>query len=221
MPFDPKQPRDAQGRWTKKAAGGLVGTTLLAGLMASAGGGGTTESVGATLDTAAGQRGTLVKSTRSSRNAAKKGNEREAWDRMALKKVRNEVKRDLECAAQSYGEVQDFFLHHPCRKLQQRLFPLADDDGNVITVSVMWVTMPSRSDATKLKRVEDRYGTGDVTPVGTQLLGFGDFRFTGQHYESRQAGSQLVITETEALQGHPSGSVLDDVASIANLLPPP
>lgn len=85
----------------------------------------------------------------------------------------------------------------------------------------MWVTMPSRSEATKLKRVEDACGTGDVTPVGTQLLGLGGVRFTGKHYESRLAGSQLVITETEPLQGQPSDSVLDDVASIANLLPPP
>lgn len=190
--------------------------------MASGGGGGTAGSVGTTLDSAAGQRVTQVKSTRSSRNAAKKGNEREAWDRMALRKVRNEIQRgDLHCAAQSYGEVQEFFLRHPCEKLQQRLFPLADDRGNVIAVSIMWVTMPSRADATKLKRVEDTYGTGDVAPVGTQLLGLGDVRFTGRHYASRRTGSQLVITETEPLRGQPSDSVLDDVAAIANLLPAP
>lgn len=190
--------------------------------MASGGGGGTAGSVGTTLDSAAGQRVTQVKSTRSSRNAAKKGNEREAWDRMALRKVRNEIQRgDLHCAAQSYGEVQEFFLRHPCEKLQQRLFPLADDRGNVIAVSIMWVTMPSRADATELKRVEDTYGTGDVAPVGTQLLGLGDVRFTGRHYASRRTGSQLVITETEPLRGQPSDSVLDDVAAIANLLPAP
>lgn len=188
--------------------------------MVAAGGGGTTSSVGAALDTA-GQRAVHAKTMRKSQNAAKRGNERKAWERMGLKRVRNEVKRDLQCPAQSYGEVQEYFLRHPCKKLQQRLFVLADPEGNVIAVSLMWVTMSSRTDASGLKTVEDTYGTGDVTPVGTQLLGFGDFRFTGKHYESRQKGSQLVITETEPVRGHPSDSVLDDVATIANLLPAP
>ena len=101
MPGNPNQPRDAQGKWRKTAAGGVVGTTLLAGLMASGGGGGTAGSVGTTLDSAAGQRVTQVKSTRSSRNAAKKGNEREAWDRMALRKIRNEIQQATFTAPRS------------------------------------------------------------------------------------------------------------------------
>lgn len=44
-----------------------------------------------------------------------------------LRKIRNEIQHgDLHCAAQSYGEVQASFLRHPCKRLQQRLFPLAD-----------------------------------------------------------------------------------------------
>lgn len=220
MPGNPDQPRDSKGRWTKTASG-TVGAAVVAGLMVAAGGGGTTASVGTSLETAAGQRVTQAKTTRSSRNAARKGNEREAWDRMGLRRLRQEVKRDLPCVAQSYGEVQQYFLRHPCKKLQQRLFPVADAEGNVIAVSVMWVKMPSRSDVAGLKRVEDEYGSGDVIPVGTQLLGFGDFRFTGEHYDSESNGSVLTIAETEPVSGNPSDALLDGVASVVVVLPPP
>ncbi|TDC86619.1 hypothetical protein E1161_26905 [Saccharopolyspora aridisoli] len=164
---------------------------------------------------------TQAKNTRNGRNAARKGNEREAWDRMGLRRVRDDVRRDLECAVQSYGEVQQYFLRHPCKRLQQRLIPLADAEGNVIVVSVMWASMRSRSDAAGLKRVEDEYGTGDVIPVGTQLLEFGGIRFTAQHYDSDQKGSMLVIAEAEPVRGNPSDELLDGAASVAVLFPRP
>ncbi|MDI2031376.1 hypothetical protein QFW96_22295 [Saccharopolyspora sp. TS4A08] len=193
----------------------------MAGLMFSTGGGGTTASVGTSVESAAGQRAVQAKNTSNGRNAARKGNEREAWKRMGLRRIKNEVRRDLSCVAQSYGEVQEYFLSHPCKKLQQKLFPVADAEGNVIAVSVMWVRMPSRATASGLKRVEDEYGTGDVTPVGTQLLGFGGFRFTGEHYDSDQDGTLLTIAETEPVSGHPTDTLLDGVASVAVALPPP
>lgn len=220
MPFNPNQPRDKDGKWTKGTTG-VVGTALVAGLVMTASGGGTAATVGTSAESAAAQRATQSKNTRSSQNAAKRGNEREVWDRMRLKKLKNEVNRDLPCVAQSYGEVQEFFLRHPCKKLRQRLFPLADAEGNLIAVSVMWVTMPSRSDAAGLKRIEDEYGTGDVIPVETQLLGYGGLRFTGKHYDSRQSGTQLVIAETEPTQGNPSSETLDDIASVVKYLPAP
>lgn len=233
MAYDPNQPRDSKGRWTNKAVGGAVGAALLAGLMTAAGGGGATASLGSALDTAASRSATESKgasntksktrsrSTSKSRDAAKRGNETEAWKRMGLKKLRQEVKRILQCPAQSYGQVQEFFVEHPCDKLHQRLFPLEDGHGNVLAVSVMWVTMPSSDEAAELKKVEDVHGTGDVMPVGTQALGFGDFHFTGKHYESRRNGSLVVIAETEAVSGHPSEQLLDGVATVADVLPPP
>lgn len=214
------QPRDSKGRWTKITSG-TAGAAVVTSLVMSAGGGGTTASVGTSAESAAGQRVTQVKNTRSSRNAARKGNEAEAWKRMGLRRLRQEVRRDLSCVAQSYGEVQQYFLQHPCKKLQQRLFPVADGRGNVIAVSVMWVRMPSRTTASGLKRVEDEYGTGDVIPVGTQGLGFGGFRFTGKHYDSDQDGTLLTIAEAEPVGGSPTETLLDGVASIATALPPP
>lgn len=220
MPGNPDQPRGKDGRWIKGSSG-IAGTALVAGLVMSAGGGGTAATVGTSAESAAVQRATQAKNTRSSQNAAKKGDEGKAWSRMRLKKLKKEVNRDLPCVAQSYGEVQEFFLRHPCKKMQQRLFPLTDPEGNVIAVSIMWVSMPSRSDAARLKRIEDKYGTGDVIPVATQLLGYGGLRFTGKHYDSRQDGSRLVIVETEPAKGNPSNEFLNDIASVAKYFPAP
>lgn len=220
MPHDPDQPRDERGRWTNKAAGGVIGAALVAGLMAAAGGGDTAASVGAALDAAQSQ-GAADAETAKSRQAAKQGNEAEAWQRMALKKLRKDVERDLRCVVQSYGQVQQLFLSHPCDQLHQRLFALGDARGDAIVVSIMWVKMPSSGDATQLKDLEDTYGSGDVRPFGSELLDLGGVHFTGKHYASRQDGSLVVIAETEPVRGHPSDQLLKEIATVADVLPPP
>lgn len=217
MPYDPNQPRGSDGRWIK--SGGVFGAALLAGLMTAAGGGDLTSSVGAGLDTAVSQ-STVDAETASSREAAKSGDETEAWRRMTVKEIKRDVRRELRCSVQSYGQVQQFFLRHPCDKLDQLLFAVSDSQGDVIVGSVMWVKMPSTAGAAQLTQVEDTYGTGDVTPFGTEVLELGGFRFTGKHYKSRSDGSLVVIAETEPLRGRPSNTLLKEVATVAAVLPP-
>jgi hypothetical protein len=226
MPGDPNQPRDSRGRWTKgKAAGGVLGLALLASLMSAAGGGDAVTSIGAGLDAAASQtavdQSVVDEDTASSRKAATKGDETDAWQRIALKKLKQQVKRELRCAVQSFGQVQQFFIQHPCDRLQQYLFPLIDTHGDIIVCSVMWVTLSSDTTATEFERLEDTYGTGDVTPFGTELLQLGGIHFTGKHYRSRPDGKLVVIAETEPARGQPSNLLLQEVATIADVLPPP
>lgn len=187
--------------------------------MAAANGADVTTSVGTALDTAASQ-SSVDAETASSRDAAKKGNEKEAWQRMALREIDRQVKNGLRCAVQSFGQVQQFFVNHPCKKLDQVVYALEDTNDNVIIGTVMWVTMPSAGEAEQLQRVEDTYGTGDVTPFTSEILGLGGVKFTGQHYRSRLDGSLLVISETEPLRGQPSNQLLLDVATVADVLPP-
>lgn len=220
MAYDPDQPRDRDGKWTRgKTAGGVLAAGLLAGSMTAVGGGGAVTSVGAGLDAAASQRAAEAETT-SSQRAAKNGNETEAWQRMALKEIRKDVRRELRCAVQSFGQVQQFFLHHPCDKLDQLLFAVGDAKGNVIVGSVMWVKMPTPVLAEQFRGIEDTYGVGDVTPFGTEILGFGGVRFTGKHYQSRSDGALVVIAETEPLRGQPSDTLLKEVAVVADVLPP-
>jgi hypothetical protein len=73
---------------------------------------------------------------------------------MALHEIKNDMKRKLRCAVQSYGQVQQFFLSHPCRKLDQLLFAVSDTDGNIIAGSVMWVRIPSSTIAAQFKHLD-------------------------------------------------------------------
>ncbi|WP_409463169.1 hypothetical protein [Amycolatopsis sp. GA6-003] len=218
MPFDPNQPRGPDGKWIK--TGGVFAAAALATAVAAASGGDAVTSVGAGLD-AATTKSVSDTDMANSKKAARKGNRAEAWQRLALKEARKKIEKDLRCAVQSYGQVQQFFLRHPCKKLDQLLFVVQDSTGNTIAGSVSWVTMPSAESAAQLRTLEDTYGSGDVTPFGTEILEANGFRFTGKHYRSRLDGKLVVIAETDPITGHPSDAFLKQVADVADVLPPP
>jgi hypothetical protein len=210
----------------KTAAGTVVAAAVLAGLMAAANGGDATASVGAALDAAVSQHAAadpdpVDAETSSGEQAARRGDEKQAWQRLALKEIKKEVETRLRCPVQSYGQVRDYFLRTPCDSLRETLFALVDARGDITVVTVAWVRMSSEDDASGLKAVEDTYGTGDVTPFATEVLELGRFRLTGRHYASRQDGSLVVVSEAEPLRGHPSATVLADAPKVAAALPPP
>jgi hypothetical protein len=187
--------------------------------MTAAGGGGATASVGAALDSAT-SAGAEAETT-SGEDAARKGDDTEAWQRMAMKELKKAIKQRLRCGLQSTKQVQQFFLRTPCKSLDELLFALEDSQGNVIVVSVAWAKMSSGDDATQLKTLEDTYGTGDITPIATQVLELGGIHFTGAHYASRQDDSLVVVSEAEPVRGHPSTALLNDAPKVAAVLPPP
>ncbi|WP_344855611.1 hypothetical protein [Amycolatopsis ultiminotia] len=218
VPFDPNQPRGPDGKWIK--TGGVFTAAVLATVVAAASGGDVVTSAGAGLDTAT-TKSVSDADTANSKKAARNGDRAKAWRRLALKEVGKEIKKDLRCAVQSFGQVQQYFLRHPCQKLDQLLFVVQDRNGNTIAGSVTWVKMPSAESAAQLRRLEDTYGSGDVTPFGTAVLEAGGFRFTGKHYRSRLDGKLAVIAETDPIKGRPSDAFLKQVADVADVLPPP
>jgi hypothetical protein len=228
----PDQPRGSDGKWIpRKSIGVVIGAGLLAALMSAAGGGDAVTSVGAGLDAAsseaaadegaAADQSTVDRDTASSRKDAARGDDVDAWEKLAVKQIKKEITKDLRCAVQSFGAVQQFFLKNPCDKLNQRLYALVDIHGNILVGSVMWVTMSSEETATEFKKLEDVYGTGDVTPFGTEALELGGIHFTGKHYRSRRDGSMVVISETEPVHGQPSSLLLQEAATVADVFPPP
>ncbi|GAB2993601.1 hypothetical protein LWP59_32610 [Amycolatopsis acidiphila] len=212
------QPGDKRGRWTK--SGGLLGAGLLAGLVAFAAGGDIVSSVGAGLDTATGSEGSSAVKARRGQQEARQGHDAEALGRLGLKEIKRDSRRELRCAVQSHGRVQQYFLQHPCDSLDQLLFAASDARGNVLVGSVVWVKMPSNTTAAQLKRIEDTFGSGDVTPFGTEVLGLGGIRFTGTHYRARLDGPLVVIAETEPVRGRPPEVLLNEVAAVTDVLPP-
>jgi hypothetical protein len=214
----------AGGGSDKGTSSNVVVGTVAAIAIASAGGG-----VGAGVGAVSGSSsGTVAESVAGRNIAAKKANGKksasrgkadEAWERMGMRGVRKKVQRNLPCVVNSFGQVREFFLRTPCKALDRALFAVDDGRGDLVVVSVAWVSFRTRAAAERFKDLDDTYGTGNITPLGGALLGLADVRFTGQHYQSRRAGTMIVIAEAEPLDGTQEDIVLDTVAEVAMLLP--
>jgi len=204
--------------------GGFVVAAVLTVAVAAAGGGvGGTSVVGSSAGQAVGTTsGKSISAQKvEAKKAARRGDADEAWRRLGMRTLKKAVKQDLECVANSFGQVREFFARTPCKSLDRVLFGLGDDQGNSVVVSVAWVGFYTRGDARDFKRLDDVHGTGNVTPLASALLGLADISFTGHHYESRPDGKTTIIAEAEPATGQISDEVLDAVADVAVLLPRP
>ncbi|WP_424189625.1 hypothetical protein ACOBQX_13390 [Actinokineospora sp. G85] len=193
------QPRDPKtGQWVAKG-GGIAAAGALA--VAMYGSGGTAATGGAA---AAGEAAGAADSVSvAARNSARKTKSDKEWKRLRLRTVKQAVENAVDCAANSYGDITDYFLQNPCRSLDRTLITLADPNGATFVVSVSWVRMRARSDVAPLKREIDRDGTGSIAPLGWSLLKARGVRFTGVPFRSRVDGDTLVIAEGAVVSGTP------------------
>lgn len=206
------QPRGPDGRWIKYkyGAGALVTTGVVVAATNGIGGGAATS-----LDSAASQ---ALKGKSSSKKSAQKGRHSEAWQRLGWRGLKKQAKRELKCGPHSFGEVQRFLLRHPCADLDRMLVTVDDGAGNTIDVSVAWVKMPKAGEASDLKRLIDKDGTGNVLLFGEAPPGS---RFTGENYDSRLAKKLVVIAEAAPATGRPSETTLETAVEVAVEFPAP
>jgi hypothetical protein len=109
-------------------------------------------------------------------------------------KVREQgVEVDSDCAAHSYGQVQDFFRAHPCTELFRALLEVRGG-GATALIAVAWVDMPDAGQASALKALVDRPATGNVTELSRER---GGQRFTGEYYRSHLEGTTVVNVQAE------------------------
>jgi hypothetical protein len=216
----------------KGTANGAVVAAMATGLLAALGtggasslttldSGGASSAVGTALDSSIDSAITkpLQDEIAAADRDAKKGDLNAAWRRLALKEIRNKVEDDIRCGLRSHGAVQSFLLRTACTSLVRTLVLREDEAGNQMLVSVAWVTMPSSADASHLKEIEDRPGSGDISPIAAPLLGLAAVRFTGYHYHAELDDKTLVIAEAEPVRGHSSSAVLDAAADVAAQTP--
>lgn len=212
--FHPTGPKPKKGEAIAVAV--LLASALVASggvaLSAATAGGGAVESV-------IGQ--SIQARITSSSNAARRGQYREAWRRMGLRAISREIRRELQCAVHSYGQVQQFFLRTPCRSLQRTLLVIGDADGDTAVVSIAWVRMHNASRAARLQQLVDTDGTGNISPIASAVLEARGVQFTGEHYASRRTGSLVVIAEAAPGSGQPNIEMLDGAAQVAVVFPPP
>jgi hypothetical protein len=144
-----------------------------------------------------------------------------AWRELTLHGGRVAVARATQCAPNSFGQVRDFFVRTPCRSLRRELLAVSDTRGNTIAVSIVWVQLPSGAAAQDLKRLADASGTGNVKPISNRRPDVATARFNGNYYASRRSGSLVVIAEAAPTRGHPSATLLHQVAQVGAAFPPP
>lgn len=193
-------------------AAGVLAVSLSAGGGLSLGGGASTTAV-----EPAGVN--LGRAKSEGRKSARDGDADGAWRQLNMRTLKRVAEPASECVSHSFGQVRAHFVRNPCKSLDRTLFAVGDDQDNVVVVSVAWVGFRNRSDAGEFKKLIDVHGTGDVSPLGSPLLGLADVRFTGLHYQSRTDGSTIVIAETESASGRVSGDTLDAMADMASWLP--
>ncbi|CCH31655.1 hypothetical protein ABZ816_24950 [Actinosynnema sp. NPDC047251] len=145
----------------------------------------------------------------------------DAWRELGLKVVEQTSRTDQDCVANSFGQVKDLLTAAPCRSLSRLLFTLADDKGSLVAVSVAWVEFGDRAVATEFRRVEDIYGTGDITPLSARLLLMSDITFTAHHYDSEQFNTTVVVAEAENVKGAATPEFLHRITEVAVLTPRP
>lgn len=107
-----------------------------------------------------------------------------------------------DCAANSYGEVRDYFSGHPCQGVKRAWYEVSDDEDNAAVLSVAWVEMPDAEAANDLKRLVDRPGTGNVTELSKADGPYQDVRYSGWYYRSDVDGATFRSVQAEPLAGN-------------------
>jgi hypothetical protein len=193
------QPRDKQGRWTKRSGGFLVSLALVLGFAAA--GGSAAGAGGAASAVSAAERsvgGTQARGSRSKGRAQDRSTAR-VVQRLKSRGLRvNErgVDASHDCVAHSYGQVQQFFRQHPCTAVYRALLEVHDRQATVL-LAVAWVDMPDEAQALQYKRLVDRHGTGNITELTKEGGPYARVQWTGNHYASTIDGATVVNVQAE------------------------
>ena len=140
---------------------------------------------------------------------------------MRVKEIKKTTQKDLTCALNSFGKVQRFLIENQCRDLDRAVVLVDDTHGNTGLISMAWVRMRGRWSAERLKDLDNKSGSGDISTPGSTLLRERGVEFTGRHYAGRRKGEQFTRAEAVPLTGSMNPHLLDAVANVASYLPSP
>jgi hypothetical protein len=139
----------------------------------------------------------------------------QSWEQKGIKYIQRAAESDISCVVASHGRVQRFLANVPCRSLRRYIFAGADSSGNIGVVSLVKVEMYDKAEAVEFKHLLDLPGTGDITPLGVEILKQVGITFTGMHYDSKLDGSTVVAAEAEPAGGPSTAMSLKNMASVA------
>jgi hypothetical protein len=113
-----------------------------------------------------------------SKKSARAGRADEAWNRLGMRTLRKAARQHAECVSHSFGEVRQFLACTRCTSLDRMLFAVGDGKDSVV-VSVSWVSFRTRVQAAQLQGLIDVHATGDIAPLGGELIGAAGIRSAG------------------------------------------
>ena len=102
-----------------------------------------------------------------------------------------------DCATHSYGQVRQFLTEHPCDAVYRAVFEVPAGPGASVLVAVAWVDMPDPAQATALRQLMDRSGTGNITELSRERNPYRAVRFDGRFYESNQDDTTVVNAQAQ------------------------
>jgi hypothetical protein len=111
---------------------------------------------------------------------------------------------DDNCAAHSYGQVQNFFRSNPCKWLARAYIVLHQNKQDSVLVAISWVDMPTLSLALEYKRLVDVPGTGNITELSRESGSYRNIVFTGHNYVSGIVGTAVWNVQVQPIGSIPS-----------------
>ncbi len=121
-----------------------------------------------------------------------------------------------DCAANSYGKVEDWFAEHSCDGLSRALY-VTETGGQRALVSVVQVTMSTPELAQQLKVITDTDNTGNVNDLvrdGTANIP-GAPEVAGGEYDSKVDGGEVTIVEARLFDDSSDRALLSRITEDA------
>lgn len=137
------------------------------------------------------------------------------WEQKGMRYIRQAAKSDASCVIASHGHVQQFLAQIPCRSLRRYIFAGSDVSGDTAVVSLVKVTMYDKTQAVEFKHLLDLPASGDITPLGADILKRAGIKFTGMHYASTLDGTTVIAAEAEPDGGASTAASLKKMATVA------
>lgn len=106
---------------------------------------------------------------------------------------------DNNCAAHSYGQVQEFFRSNPCKWLARAYIVVREHNQGVALVAISWVDMPTHSLTIEYKHLVDAPGTGNITELSREGGPYRNVVFSGKNYISGIIGTAVWNVEVQPI----------------------
>ena len=123
------------------------------------------------------------------------------------------LKSDKDCASNSYGQVRQFFILHPCKWLVRAALTVNVTGHPVALVAISWVEMPNAVQANQYKHLVDAPTTGNVTEL-TRIEGpYKTVRYSGKYYTSGLYSTAVWNAEVQPISQLSASSAENILAS--------